>query len=102
MSEQTQPTDGSAAQVGHTQGAGHGDVDGLPQANAILTERLQALDEALHGTTLRARAQALNWSGVDETTVAFDSIAEELEASIPGDRPTSDLPQTSAGKKQGR
>ena len=101
MNDQTQPPDGSAAQAGQAQARGYDDSNGRPRPDPVLTRRFRALEEALHGSTSRSRAQALNWSGVDETSVAFDSIAKDLEASIPGDRPTSDLPPTSSGKKQG-
>jgi hypothetical protein len=73
---------------------GGGANDGRPRPDPILTQRFEALDGALHGPLQVTRRQALNWSGIDETIVAFSSIEEALAGFVPVDRPTSDLPQT--------
>jgi hypothetical protein len=82
-------------------GGGYGRGDGRPKADPILTQRFVALDEVLHGTTIDARSPALNWSGVNETTAAFESIEDALDEAVPVDRPTSDLPQTHGSKPTG-
>jgi hypothetical protein len=69
------------------------DRDGRPKADPILTRRFEALEKALHGQRTGRRPRALNWSGVDETAVTFQSIESQLE--VPPDRPTSDLPEES-------
>jgi len=94
--EARQPEGGGSSGYGTGSGAG----DGRPKPDPDLTRRLEALVDAL-GTTSVNRRRPLNWSGVDDTTVAFESIKNALEASFPGDRPTSDLPQTYRGKQAG-
>jgi hypothetical protein len=101
QSEQSEQTGDLTAEPVESKGFRYGTDDPRPRPDPVLTKRLSALHKALHGTAERDRTQALNWSGVDETTAALDSIAKELEASVPRNRPTSDLPQTSAGTKQG-
>jgi hypothetical protein len=68
--------------------------DGRPQVDPVLTARFEALEGALHGASRDFRRRPLVWSGVDETKVAIQSIAEALQASVPASRPTTDLPQT--------
>jgi hypothetical protein len=86
---------------GYGQDGGSGGSDGRPKSDPILTQRFEALDDALHGPIQATRRRALNWSGVNEATVAFKSIEAALDASVPVDRPTSDLPQTSGTKRTG-
>jgi hypothetical protein len=86
---------------GYGSSDGHGRNDGRPRSDPILTKRFQALDVALHGAVSVTRRQALNWSGVNDTTVAFASIEDALGASVPVDRPTSDLPQKSGNQRAG-
>jgi hypothetical protein len=108
MNDATQPSKRSAVKPGQVQdppkggyGNGHGNGDGRPQQDPILTQRFLALDDALNGPAGVIRSQKLNWSGVNEVTAAFDSIADALEAAFPVDRPTSDLPPKSGGKQTG-
>jgi hypothetical protein len=83
-----------AAQASQPQGGGAGrDGDPRPKADPTLTRRFEALEQALHGARATRTPGPLNWSGVNETAVVFASIEEALTASVPVDRPTSDLPQ---------
>jgi hypothetical protein len=75
------------------------DRDARLKADPVLTRRFEALEKALHGTRTRHRRPALNWSGVDETAVTFESIEGQLE--LPPDRPTSDLPEESNASQAG-
>jgi hypothetical protein len=92
---------GGYGQGGGAGGYGQGGSDGRPKSDPVLTQRFEALDDALHGPIQATRRRALNWSGVNEATVAFESIEAALNASVPVDRPTSDLPQTSGTKRTG-
>lgn len=91
---------GGRGQVGGSEGYGQGGSDGRPKSDPRLTRRFEALDTALHGPIRPTRRRALNWSGVNETTVAFESIEAALQASVPVDRPTSDEPKKSGTKQK--
>ena len=92
---------GESGGYGGGGGGGHGNGDGRPKQDPVLTQRFLDLDKALNGPPFDVRPQRLNWSGVNDLTVAFDSIKEALDAAFPVDRPTSDLPQASGGKQTG-
>jgi hypothetical protein len=80
-------------------GGGYPGGNGRPKADPVLTQRLVALEDAIQGSSAVQLKRALNWSGLNENTVAFDSIVDALENSIPPNRPTSDLPQKKSGAK---
>ena len=90
-------TDGGSADRGGNGGGRARDRNGTGlQANQTLTLRFERLEKALHGDQVRPDRRALNWSGLDDTSVAFDSIVEILNAAIPPERPTTDLPDHAA------
>ena len=93
--------DETGARGAHGSDRGSGDSGGRPSSDPVLTQRFEDLDAALHGPIQDTGRRTLNWSGVNETTVAFDSITQALADSVPVDRPTSDLPQTSGGQRAG-
>jgi hypothetical protein len=93
-----QPRDGSASQAAR-EGASRDD-DARPKADPVLIRRHELLEEALNGPRRPRRRGPLNWSGDNDTTVAFQSIEQALADAVPVDRPTSDLPQKSEQKKQ--
>jgi hypothetical protein len=82
-------------------GGGYGGNDGRPRPDPILSQRFELLDIALHGPFQISGRRALNWSGVNETTVAFDSLEQALAGAVPVDRPTSDLPEKSGNERSG-
>jgi hypothetical protein len=90
-------TDGGNADRGGNGGGRARDRNGTGlQANQTLTLRFERLEKALHGDQVRPDRRALNWSGLDDTSVAFDSIVEILNAAIPPERPTTALPDHAA------
>jgi hypothetical protein len=80
-------------------GGGGRKKDNLPKADPILTKRYLDLDRALHGPPGRNRRQTFNWSGLNSSTVVFESIRQELDDAVPKERPTSDLPPAKSAKK---
>jgi hypothetical protein len=92
---------GGSGQDGGSGGYEQGSLDGRPKADKCLTDRFEALVEALHGPIQATRRRALNWNGQNEMTVAFESIMAALDASVPPDRPTSDHPCISGTEQTG-
>jgi hypothetical protein len=86
---------------GYGGGRGDGGSNGRLRSDPILTQRFQALDDALQGPVEVARPQVLTWSGINETTAAFTSIQKALGDSVPEDRPTSDLPKKYGNQRTG-
>lgn len=101
MNDQAQPTNQSPEPYDQGDSGRYGGGGNGPQADPRLTRRFQLLEDALHGPRRVRRGGSLNWSGVDETAVAFSSIEKVLNSSVPPDRPTSDLPDRSDTKPKG-